>query len=310
MGPMRIFYLNTPVYDYLSATVIEGLTLAGHDVRCTEAANHGRRIDDADLVPFAHSADLVVVGSGDGVRLDLLPHIHNPRLVYVDGRDQADLSLPPGVQAAAVFKRELSATYAYDPAGRVEPLPFAAEQRYLQACQAPIRDIAVSFLANLHTNPLRYSIAVRLAALGRADVMAGMTGERAYDPWSPSGNPIATPMYHQMLARSRVSINMPGAGYDCARYWEILAAGALLFTWQPDILIPNGFTDQLDCVTFTSLAEFETKLQWLLSSPAEADEIARRGHERLLAFHTSTARAEWFLERALHHVRSMVGAAS
>ena len=295
---MRILCVISPIYDYLTATVIEGLTAEGHEVRCTEASNHGVKIADADVRAFAETADLIVIGSNERVRTDLVQSVANPAVVFIDGRDDGALGAPDRIRLKAVFKRELSRLYRHDPARRIEPLPFAAEHRYFPT-HTMDRDITVSFLANLRTNPMRYSIAHRLAEYARADFAVGTTGERAYDPKLVPGDPQPTPLYQQMLARSRISISVPGAGYDCARYWEILAAGALLFSYEPDIWIPEGFTDGVDCVTFNSLAEFDEKLAWLLQHPEDVELMAKRGHERALEFHTTRARARWFLHRAM-----------
>jgi hypothetical protein len=102
-----------------------------------------------------------------------------------------------------------------------------------------------------------------------------------------------------LLARSKISISAPGAGYDCARYWEILAAGAMLFTYDPDIVIPNGFTDGVNCATFSSISEFEDKLEYYLAHPARVADIAAAGQAHLLKHHTTARRASWFLKLAL-----------
>jgi hypothetical protein len=293
---VQILYVSSPIYDYLTATVLEGLGALGHEVRTTEQSNYGLALPDVEVREYAASADLIVVGSNVGVRTELLHGVANPRLVYVDGTDHQTIAAPAGLAVAGVFKRELCPR---DPAAghpQVAPLPFAAEQRYF--AEARRRDVAVSFLCNVFTNPLRASVYHRLVARGRPDVLAGATGERAYDPAHPRGLPVETPMYRDVLHRSQISVNVPGAGYDCARYWEILAAGAMLLTYTPDIVIPHGFTDGVDCVTFDSLPELEAKLDFYLDRPDEVATIAAAGHQRLLRHHTTAARAAWFLEQA------------
>lgn len=66
-------------------------------------------------------------------------------------------------------------------------------------------------------------------------IVSGTTSERACS--HAHGIPIDTPRYRNLLHRSRISINIPGAGYDCARNWEILAARAMLMSLEPDIVI-------------------------------------------------------------------------
>jgi glycosyl transferase family 1 len=294
---VKILYINTPIYDYLTATLIEGLIQLGHNVVCTESSNYGIAISEPDLPPAINSADLIIVGSNIGVRRSILERTSNPRIVFVDGSDSRALEVDSAVRYKAVFKREL---YAQDPLAKDSltfPLPFAAENRYFAPEQN--KDILISFLANMQTNPLRSSIHLRLRNKGHPRIISGMTNERAYLSSAAQSLPMQTPHYHALLARSLISVNVPGAGYDCARYWEILAARAMLFTFASDILIPYGFTDGVDCVTFSSFDEFDSKLNFYMANPDRAIVIAKQGFKRLLDHHTTARRAEYFLEHAL-----------
>lgn len=296
---MRILYVNTTVYDYSTATLIEGLTSLGHELRSTERSNYATALPDRDVAAFAETADLIVIGSNMGVRYELVRQIRNPRIVYVDGSDFQSINPPTDVRFKAIFKRELGRALPDPPAKRIHPLPFAAERRYF-ASKPVEKDIAVSFVANLSSNPLRYSIYQRLLNCGRREVVAGSTGERSYDGLAPE--PMETPVYREILHRSRVGISAPGNGYDCARYWEVLASGAMLLTWDLDIVIPNGFSDGVDCMSFRSLDEFNEKLAFCFSHPDAVAEIAARGWERLHSHHTSEKRAAAFLDRACMEV--------
>lgn len=297
---MKILYINTTVYDYLTATLVEGLLELGCELRASEATNFAEKIPDHLVKDYAEHADLIIVGSNLGVRSELLLGIRNPRIVFVDGSDYQNLSPPEGLRFKMMFKRELCRRMPDPSAAYVFPLPFAAERRYF-AGLAVQRDILVSFVANFAANPLRFSVHQRLANVGHPQVVSGTTGERAYD-YPPKPLPIETPMYRQLLYRSLISVNVPGAGYDCARFWEILAARAGLFTFEPDIVIPDGFSDGVDCVSFRSLDEFEDKLQHYLPRQQLAAEIAERGHRRLLAHHTTKARASYFLTVVGRHI--------
>jgi SAM-dependent methyltransferase len=294
---MKIVFINTPIYDYLTATLIEGLTEIGQEVVCSEASNYGRALPDAELVQVAEQADLIVIGSNVGVRHHLMQSVVNPRKVFIDGSDFAGLGVPTAIRFKAVFKRELCRKTLGGPPSGVHPLPFAAEKRYFMATQ-PKKDILVSFIANMDTNPLRNSIHVRLQNMQNPAVVSGSTNERAYNPGSARQAPVDTPVYRQLLGRSMISVNVPGAGYDCARYWEILAARAMLMTYEPDILIPDGFTDGVDCATFASLDEFDSKLKFYTANPERAVRIAENGTLRLMQHHTTARRAYYFLECA------------
>jgi len=294
---MKILYLNTPVYDYATATLIEGLNELGHTVGCAFASNYGMALAEGDITSFGNSADLIVVGSGNSVPHHLLKQIDNPRVVAVDGGDHAAFNLPPGLTFKAIFKRELcSADRAHNRA-HIFPLPFAAEKRYFTAPTA--KDIHVSFIASMDTNPMRHSIHVRLTNRNDPRIFSGNTNERTYFDDKPQGTPIETPAYYSRLARSRMSVNVPGRGYDCARFWEILAAKAMLLTYLPDIEIPDPFTDGVNYVTFQSLAEFDEKLSYYLAHPNRVSAIAEAGYQHLLAHHTTARRAAYFVENAM-----------
>jgi hypothetical protein len=290
---MKIVYIQTPIYDYLTATLIEGLTLAGHTVLCSEASNYGSRVSDEELAREAGNADLILCGSNQGVRTQLLHPVRNPRVCFVDGSDHQAFLVPDELRFKAIFKRELSSCLPEPEKRGIYPLPFAAERRYFSAPRS--KDVLVSFLANMFTNPLRASVHQRLLNLRHPAVVSGSTNERAYNPGSPPANALETPMYRELLARSLISVNVAGAGYDCARYWEILAARAMLFTQQPDIVIPDPLIDGVSCVTFASLAEFDDKLRYYLARPEDCAAIAARGHAQLLRSHTTRARAEYAL---------------
>jgi hypothetical protein len=294
---MKIVYINAKIYDFTTATLIEGLKSLGHTVLCSETSNYGVSVAAEILKAEAPSADLLVLGSNLGVNLDLFAQLRNERAVYVDGSDQQSIAMPSNVAVKAIFKRELNRAAQLDPQAPVFALPFAAEERYFPSTP-PRKDVALSFLANMNTNPLRYSIHQRIGRLSHpAPIMSGSTGESSYN--GANGNPLSTPRYREILLRSRIAVNVPGAGYDCARYWEILAAGAMLMSWEPDIVIPEAFTDGVDCVTFRSLEEFEDKARYYLDHLDLVDAIAQRGSERLRKHHTSAARAQYFLRHAL-----------
>ena len=297
---MKIIYVNARIYDFTTATLLEGLTGLGHTVLCSQTSNYGVGVDPQRLIDEAPSADLVVLGSNVGADPDLFARLRSDRRVYVDGSDMQHIAMPQNIEFRALFKRELNRAVQIEPGEPVFALPFAAEDRYFPAA-APGKDIALSFLANMNTNPLRYSIHQRIGRLRHAaPILSGSTGESSYN--GANGNPLATPRYREILLRSRIAVNVPGAGYDCARYWEILASGAMLMSWEPDIVIPEPFVDGRDCVTFRSLDEFDEKARYYLGRPDLVDAIARRGLDHLRQHHTTRARARYFLLNALASV--------
>ncbi|MBF0159879.1 MAG: glycosyltransferase family 1 protein [Magnetococcales bacterium] len=300
---MRILYVNTPLYDFLTATLIEGLKELGHQVLTTESANYGTKIEDREVAAVAESADLIIVGSNVGVRSELIHQVNNPRRVLVDGSDYQSFWICESrpVPFKMTFKRELSRCYLTAEQEHVFPLPFAAEKRYF-CYNGEHKDLLISFLATMTGNPWRLSVHQRLLNLKNQLVVSGRTKA---DPNAPPANralPSFDPVYYTILRHSQIGINVMGEGYDCGRFWEILAAKAMLLTQKLDIVIPDDFTDGVNCVTFASLDEFDDKLKFYLDRPDLVRTIAERGYQHLLQYHTTAKRAEYFLRVVAAHI--------
>lgn len=299
---MKIVFIISPYFDYLTATLIEGLQELGHEIIASENSNYATKTSDRKLRRIAEQADLIVVCSNHRVRTWLMEDIENPRKVFVDGDDSHNFGVYPHIKFKAVFKRELNRFWQNNAAEPVYPLPFAAEKRYFHKTNLQ-RDIRVSFAARLNSNTMRYSIYQRLRNRNDSTIFCGSTGEQTCSSLKKlRSSPMGSPKYREILFRSQISVNVAGAGYDCARFWEILAAGALLFTQEVDITIPHPFSDGVNCVVFKSLDEFEEKLDGLLSNSTSIAQIADAGYQHLLKYHTTQSRAGYFLDIALANI--------
>ena len=69
---MNIAILNTPVYDYLTASLIEGLNELGHDVRTSEKSNYGNYLCKNEFIKFANNADIFIIGSNNYIKYEYL----------------------------------------------------------------------------------------------------------------------------------------------------------------------------------------------------------------------------------------------
>ncbi|BCS55991.1 hypothetical protein GSbR_13540 [Geobacter sp. SVR] len=101
--------------------------------------------------------------------------------------------------------------------------------------------------------------------------------------------------YQQKLRCSLIGLSFFGVGFDTVRYWELPANGVMLLAERPPIHIPNNFTDNVSAVFFEDLAEMEAKLDYYARRPDEAAQIASNGYDHYLKYHTTTARARYFL---------------
>ena len=141
---------------------------------------------------------------------------------------------------------------------------------------------------------MRNLIHFELASYGRTDFLLGNTGESSNTGKLLIGN---THTYTQMLRNSLCSVSAPGAGFDCARFYEILGAHTLLIAYEPPIEMPNPFIDGIHLLYFSSLSELREKVDFVLSSPiSKIIEIINAGKNHFVEFHTSLARARYLVE--------------
>jgi hypothetical protein len=295
---MRIVCVISPYYDYLTATLMEGLQELGHEIISSENSNYTKRTSDRQLRKLSENAELIVVSGNKRVRTWLIEDTENPNKIFIDGNDHQGFKVYPHILFRMVFKRELNKMWKNNAMEPIYPLPFGAEKRYF-CNKSEKRKFRVSFAANMDANTMRYSVYQRLKNRNDPSIFCGTTGEVAYRKKKCLGMPIETPNYRKLLFETQVGINVAGAGYDCARFWEILAAGALLMTQELDIAIPHPFTDGVNCVIFKSLDEFDAKLDMLLSNPASVSQLAEAGFQHLQRYHTTVARAAYFLDIAI-----------
>jgi hypothetical protein len=101
--------------------------------------------------------------------------------------------------------------------------------------------------------------------------------------------------YIELIACSKCSIAVPGAGFDTYRYWEIPYLGSCLVSWKPWIKIPDNFVDGENAVFFRSIDELKSRILHILKSD-EWELIAEKGREHFLEFHTPEKRAKRILK--------------
>jgi hypothetical protein len=196
------------------------------------------------------------------------------------------------------FKRELNQIISRSNFlhSSILPISFAIEKRYCLGKElASKRDLDFVCMMNLNTNPYRKEVQEFLDQYflnEQLNTYVGMTGERAYGSES---YPLETPIYYSKLAGSRIALSMHGAGQDCARYWEILASGALLISQRMTNHVVNEPIDGEHCYYFDSISELEKVLNFVFANPELVERVAKNGSEFSLEYHSSKARAAYFL---------------
>ena len=154
---MKILVIQTPHYDFNSATLIEGLHCLiekGEDIQlgCTEESNYAKtdkwnyHLNDSQITTWIHEADIFAVTSNQGVREDLLNN--TDRVVYIDGEDTYPYKKDPS-NYVLYFKREMRLSEEH--VDNVRPFPFGIERRYYQQYSPDIqKDVFLSCMFGPH----------------------------------------------------------------------------------------------------------------------------------------------------------------
>ena len=293
---MNIAYIVSPNYDYLASSIIEGLTELGHIVYTTERSNYGHYLPRASFCREAMRCEILLVGSGKFTDYSYLKTIQHPKVIYIDGSDFPNLERNLPCPVNIIFKRELLKSDIKALSIPLFPLPFAAEKRYFANIEHR-RTIPVSFVC-APSNYMRRSVKQVIAANFK-NAFVESTGERAYN--GTSGVAVNTPKYSKVLSESIVSVNVPGKGWDCARYWEIIAHKACLVTQRMDIQIPNSFIEDQHYLAFSETEELIEKVSKLLHNTALASQLSNEAFEHLCRYHTSKERAKYLLNTIDKH---------
>jgi hypothetical protein len=106
-------------------------------------------------------------------------------------------------------------------------------------------------------------------------------------------------VYLSWLHRHRASVSFPGAGFDTARFWEILGSGSLLISKRISLNLPIPFEDGVHYVGFDSLSELDAAIAFAVSDSHEVDEIRGLGHRLAVESYSSAAMAERLVQNEL-----------
>ena len=111
---------------------------------------------------------------------------------------------------------------------------------------------------------------------------------------------IAYREYLNEIALSKIGVSMGGHGNlnrNPNRHWEIPSYRTMLLCENPMIRYPHPFEDGKTCVFFnpTMDGDVKQKIEYYINHDQEREKIANAGHELLKTYHTTAARAKYFL---------------
>ena len=317
---MKILVIQSPYYDFCSSSLIEGLVELSKEknieLLCSESSNYAQTKEyslycesEQDLISFGERADIIVLCSNNGVKEYLLEKIGASLLktVYIDGEDTSPYKKDP-IHFVLYFKREMLTSIQHP--GNVISFPFAAENRYFLKTRNKSfdeiwfqKDINFSCMFGPHDSlkPWRKRIEDKLLEIQLEKYFNSMIGQMYGGRLSveiDTGNRDHS-NYYENLYKSKISFDAYGAhGCQAARFYEILADGCCLATQKIRIYLPDNkdFVDGYDSIIYDE-NNIEEKLDFYLNDEARLYEIAKNGFEYVKKYHTSKARAKFFLKQ-------------
>lgn len=298
---MRFLADAHPWYDYMDATVFQGLKLLGHEV-------YGLGENQSNyLIPYK--------GGGYDVFIQTVPFSAVQRrkgipkiLVWGadtgQGRDAFNIPNFQEHDFDAAFIRD----YRGGGPANVFPLHFGIEKRYYCATGdrpeklLSEREIDVAFLGRYDDYPKRIELLKKIKDAFSNDYNVLIDGHRfnkADNYWTKwvNGHCCHCPDYFEALQNTKIIVSPMGAGPDCARHWEAFASGGVpLVEFMPIVYIPPAPVDGMDWVLFRDPKESVIKIKELLSDLPAAQRIAYRSFETGKKYHTTEKRAQYILD--------------
>jgi len=150
---MKIAIIVPNVFDYLIATVIEGLENLNVNYKSSSEyfnRHYARSLED--FFTFAKVADFIILTSNQETPEWFIHVTQNSsaRLVFIDGSDQSYHFAPRNVPWTFIFKRELLKNDPSKTILGVHPLPFGALDRWIH--QPMQKSIFLSYLVSRYNS--------------------------------------------------------------------------------------------------------------------------------------------------------------
>ncbi len=103
-------------------------------------------------------------------------------------------------------------------------------------------------------------------------------------------------VYRNVLARSRVVVDVWGASENNARFWEVVGNGACCIHQRYTTVMLHPFEDMRQAVSYATLDEFKERVELLLADRALTDKIGDAAQEHAERYHTAKARVQHILD--------------
>ncbi len=272
-------------------------------------------LDECQIVEMLKALliDVVVISSGRTMTQETAFHLApwlasaTTGIAVLDMEDNSTLTVEAYEQhhdlrpaLRAIFKREAQAADLHRPVP-VHPLPFSYPRSRVQSVW-PKDDDAPLVFYHAHDwgwandsprHRMVRALSERFGSL--ADV--GLSCETRA-PGEPPPGRLDGEEYHRRLGRARIGIALnEGGGSDNNRYWETVAHGCVLVSDRPRHEIPDNFIDGEEAFFYYSIEEALDICARLQADPVLCERVAAAGVRKLLACHTTAARAFYLLRK-------------
>ncbi|MHA2068379.1 MAG: glycosyltransferase [Candidatus Thorarchaeota archaeon] len=316
---MKVVFMASPGFDYLSNQLMEGLHLLSKDGEvefiCTyKTVHHGamiedlevvseeeavHHIDDATWVLFCSGGDF---GFRDGVRGEVF---NNRKLkekkVFIDGHDSNGYLCNPN-DVHVYIKRELRypemCSMVYP---NVRSLLFGVYQFLLDHSTMPegdwdCRDIDITFLAYAGSNAMRKECEYVLKQINGQSIFKGGRPLVVRVDADNNGQPVSIEEYRKAMRETKVGVSVVGAGIDTLRFWETMAHGAVLCSTDitRSMFIRDMPEPHRHALYFDSWNRMVELCRLIVSNKARWLRM-RRATDQLLKCHSTRARARQLL---------------
>ncbi len=290
---MKCLFLNTGIPDYGLDGLYIGLRGLGHEVedRPRKPSLHdvkatyrfGAEVCGDFGMSTVEEPDLVFIGT----RWKERP-VPWPFIAY-DARDKGEIDDELYSSCYLYFKREYKARYKG--LKKVRPLPFPLVQRQksfgIPSSKRPI-DVSCTLHPHAHV-PIRGKVIETFKAIKGIKTHVGFGSLQKY---------------RSVLDNSKISISVHGLG-ETYRYWEIVHHGAILCAGELDVIYQHNFRKEAIFFSLSSLADLEEKLRYYLSDLDRLNQMQISAWDRLIKYHTATARAKYVLREVKKYHEKM-----
>lgn len=323
---MNLLYINTPGTDYSQDILYSGLRNR-KDVQLYEFPFNKRfhfpikqyprnlgfvpgyffnSLSKSIQIPWSKidavilaACNPIVFKKYDSIKSKLPSHC---KIVFNDGGDWAEVggdlerlgnadlyrNLPKNYHFDLVLKREMLIDKDYEK--NVIPFPFGFNIAHIPSALPSVKKYDVSFWA-VESHPVRTQVLNLLKNQFDCAANGTMTNQQ-FSKYKRQGK-----FYLQELAACKIVLNFRGAGWDTLRYWETPALGTFMISQKPGIIIPDNFTHGEEIIYCKDdLSDLLELCHYYLNNETERERIAVKAKEKLLNFHSESARAAYVLE--------------